>query len=122
VLFAGGLVFVQRVPTTPHAQVGPWQQSLAALAGHKASWWVPSHGPVRNNGEGVLMTQRYLQWLDTSFRSAAERGLDMNELLRQDIPSEFRGWAALVPEYTRNVAHLYPRYEQQALRSPPRSP
>ena len=122
VLFAGGLVFVQRVPTTPHAQVGPWLQSLAALAGHKASWWVPSHGPVRNNGEGVLMTQRYLQWLDTSFRSAAERGLDMNELLRQDIPSEFRGWAALLPEYTRNVAHLYPRYEQQALRSPPRGP
>ena len=32
VLFAGGLVFAERVPTTPHAQIGPWLQSLQAFA------------------------------------------------------------------------------------------
>jgi hypothetical protein len=61
------------------------------------------------------MTRRYLQWLDRSFRAAAEQGLEMNELLRVDVPAEFRGWAAFATEYTRNVAHLYPRYEQATL-------
>jgi quinoprotein relay system zinc metallohydrolase 1 len=116
VVFAGGLVFVQRAPTTPHARPQPWLQSLAALGGLKASWWVPSHGPVRPDNAGLAMTQAYLQWLDGSFRQAAEQGLEMNELLRQPLPEAFRAWAGLPAEYTRNVAHLYPRYEQAALR------
>jgi quinoprotein relay system zinc metallohydrolase 1 len=117
VLFAGGLVFAQRVPTTPHADLAEWQRSLAAMAGTKASWWVPSHGPVRSDTNGLHGTLRYLQWLDSTFRQSAERGLDMNEVLRLEIPAEFRGWAALKPEYIRNVAHLYPRYEQAALKA-----
>ena len=44
----------------------------------------------------------------------------MNELLRTEVPAEFRGWAAFGTEYTRNVVHLYPRYEQAALRGPGR--
>jgi quinoprotein relay system zinc metallohydrolase 1 len=112
VVFAGGLVFVQRIPTTPHAQLGPWQQSLQVLGGEAFKTWVPSHGPVRDDAAGVGMTQRYLQWLDRHFRSAAEQGLEMNELLRADVPAEFRAWAAFSTEYTRNVAHLYPRYEK----------
>jgi quinoprotein relay system zinc metallohydrolase 1 len=115
VLFAGGLVFAQRIPTTPHAQVGRWLESLDALGGLSFKVLVPSHGPVRSDGEGIAMTRRYLQWLDRSFRAAAEQGLEMNELLRADVPAEFRGWAAFATEYTRNVAHLYPRYEQAAL-------
>lgn len=56
-------------------------------------------------------TRCYLNWLDSSFRDAGPRGLDMNELLRASVPAEFRDGAAFNTEYTRNVAHLYPRYE-----------
>lgn len=115
VVFAGGLVFVQRVPTTPHADVAAWLQSLRGLADLPMSVLVPSHGPVRNDAEGVAATTRYLRWLDTTFRAAAERGLEMNEVLDIELPQEFRGWAARTSEYTRNVAHLYPRYEQAVL-------
>jgi quinoprotein relay system zinc metallohydrolase 1 len=115
VVFAGGLVFVQRIPTTPHAKLEPWLQSLQALAGLPIRTLVPSHGPVRDDAAGIAMTQRYLQWLDGHFRSAAEQGLEINELLRAKVPAEFRGWAAFGTEYTRNVAHWYPRYEQAAL-------
>ena len=115
VAFAGGLVFVQRLPTTPHAQLAPWQQSLQRLATQPIKTLVPSHGPVRDDAAGIAMTQRYLQWLDRHFQAAAEQGLEMNELLRAEVPAEFRGWAAFGTEYTRNVAHLYPRYEQAVL-------
>jgi quinoprotein relay system zinc metallohydrolase 1 len=116
VVFAGGLVFAQRIPTTPHAQIAPWLQSLQAFAALPVRTLVPSHGPVRNDGSAVSQTQRYLQWLDRSFRELAEQGAEMNEVLRAQVPAEFRGWAAFGTEYTRNVAHLYPRYEQAVLK------
>ncbi|MBB4841752.1 quinoprotein relay system zinc metallohydrolase 1 [Paucibacter oligotrophus] len=121
VVFAGGLVFSQRVPTTPHASLAPWQAGLKTLAALPYPWWVPSHGGVdaARDGAAIAMTQRYLSWLDQRFRSAAEQGLDMMELLRQPVPEEFRRWAAFETEYLRNVAHLYPRYEQaQLLKTP----
>ena len=116
VVFAGGLVFAQRIPTTPHAQVGPWLQSLRAFAALPVKTLVPSHGPVRADASAVGQTQRYLQWIDGRFRQLAEQGAEMNEVLRSEVPAEFRGWAAFGTEYTRNVAHLYPRYEQAVLR------
>lgn len=119
VVFAGGLIFANRIPTTPHAQIVPWLKSLDALASLKASQWVPSHGPVHagNLGEagGLAQTQRYLKWLDGQLRGAARSGLDMNELLRSPVPAEFKGWAAFQTEWVRNVVHLYPRYEQAEL-------
>jgi glyoxylase-like metal-dependent hydrolase (beta-lactamase superfamily II) len=116
VVFAGGLVFAQRVPTTPHAQIDAWLASLDAFAKLDAKQLVPSHGPVRADTSALDQTRRYLRWLDAHLRRAAEQGLEMNELLRAEVPAEFRAWAAFSSEYTRNLVHLYPRYEQAVLR------
>ena len=118
VVFAGGLVFVQRIPTTPHAQLAQWQASLRALQGAlpaQLTALVPSHGPVRADAQGVDMTQRYLGWLDATLQRAAAQGLEMAELLHRPLPAEFDAWGARPTEFTRNVVHLYPRYEQAAL-------
>ena len=115
VVFAGGLVFAQRIPTTPHAQIDTWLKSLDALAARGATQIVPSHGPVAQGADGVAQTRRYLHWLDTSFTAAAQQGLEMNEVLALPVPAEFRAWAAFATERVRNVAHLYPHYEQRAL-------
>ncbi len=115
VVFAGGLVFAQRVPTTPHAQLAAWQDSLVRLGTLSNLIWVPSHGAVDGTASGIAGTQRYLDWLDQSFRHAAEQGLDMIEVLRMPVPAELRAWAAFETEYPRNVAHLYPRYESRVL-------
>lgn len=121
VVFAGGLVFVERVPTTPHASLADWLAALDALAaadaGQPFKTLVPSHGPVRPDARGIAQTRAYLRWLDSSFSAAARRGLEMTELLAQPVPAEFRGWAALATEYTRNVVHLYPAYEAQSFQS-----
>ncbi len=122
VAFVGGLVFARRVPTTPHAQVGPWLASLDRLAALNLRTVVPSHGPVHADGSGLDQTRRYLQWLDRSFNEWAAQGWDMNEVLRGPVPPEFRGWAAFGTEYVRNVAHLYPVYERAALPAAPAAP
>ena len=119
VAFVGGLVFVQRIPTTPHAQIGPWLQSLDALDALNLRVMVPSHGPVQTTPEaardGIAQTRRFLQWIDQHFSRWAAQGWEMNEVLRAPVPAEFRDWAAFRTEYVRNVAHLYPLYEQRVL-------
>jgi quinoprotein relay system zinc metallohydrolase 1 len=121
VVFAGGLVFAERVPTTPHARLPAWRDSLDQLARWPRRLLVPSHGPVVAGADGIVWTRRYLDWLDQAFAAAAERGDEMAEVLRLPLPEPFRRWAAVDTEYVRNVAHLYPGYEQRALRlRPPR--
>ncbi len=115
VVFAGGLVFANRVPTTPHAQLEPWIKSLDQVL--KLQWRtvVPSHGPVHSDGSGAAGTRDFLLWLDRAFTAYAEQGWDMNEVLRGPVPAPYKSWAAFATEYVRNVAHLYPRYEKKAL-------
>ncbi len=115
VVFAGGLVFAQRVPTTPHAQVHAWLRSLDEARTLPWRTVVPSHGPVHADGSGIEGTRAFLRWLDREFQSHAAQGLDMNEVLRAPVPAEYRNWAAFDTEYVRNVAHLYPRYEKAVL-------
>lgn len=115
VAFAGGLVFAERVPTTPHAEVSDWLQSLDRLQALGPVTVVPSHGPVHADGRGLAGTRSFLQWLDGHFAAAAAQGWEMNELLRAPVPAPYRSWAAFDTEYVRNVAHLYPRYERASL-------
>ncbi len=86
-----------------------------AAGGLKLPTVVPSHGPVREGQRGLQQTRAYLQWLDTSFARWAAQGWQMNEVLRATPPEPFARWAVWPAEYTRNVAHLDPRYEHAAL-------
>jgi len=119
VLFAGGLVFAERVPTTPHADPAAWLASLDTLEQWRAQGQfrlvVPSHGPVHEGGRGIAQTRDWLQWLAALMRDSAEQGVDLSELLRAPVPERFAGWAALPAELNRSLTQWYPRQEQQAL-------
>jgi len=118
VAFVGGLVFVDRIPTTPHADLKVWLQTLsrlpATLDAFDVATLVPSHGPVRPGRAGIAQTTQYLDWLDVHLHTWAERGDTINDILRSDVPADVRAMAAFDTEFTRNVVHLYPRYEQAA--------
>jgi quinoprotein relay system zinc metallohydrolase 1 len=122
VAFVGGLVFVDRIPTTPHARLPAWQASLITLRALADSehlrQLVPSHGPVRPGLDSITQTSSYLHWLDDHFSQWARQGWEMTEVLRAPVPAPYSGWAAFQTEYVRNVVHLYPAYEQQALATP----
>jgi quinoprotein relay system zinc metallohydrolase 1 len=119
IAFVGGLVFVDRIPTTPHARIDSWLASLERLQtlaqDDGLQLLVPSHGPVRAGTAGIAQTRAYLRWLDVNFSSRAREGWEMSEVLRAPPPAPYASWAAVKTEYVRNVAHLYPGYERRAL-------
>lgn len=126
VLFAGGLVFAERVPTTPHADFAPWLASLDVLDGWMASGAVkqvvPSHGPVHTGAAGIQQTRDWLRWLTRHMQESAERGLDLGEVLRAPVPERFARWAAQPAELHRSLTQWYPHHERQVLATPPRQP
>lgn len=115
VLFAGDLVFYNRAATTPHADLARWQSSLDALENMPFKVLVPGHGPVVRDRRAIVQTRDYLAWLAATLRQAAERGLDMNEVMALPLPERFQNIALADTEYRRSVTHLYPALEQTAL-------
>lgn len=120
VVFAGGLVFNQRVPTTPHADAAQWLQSLDALdrlldSGFALTALVPSHGPVAGDRRGIAQTRDWLRWVSSLLADSAARGLDLSEVLQTPLPARFQSWAAQPAEFQRTLAQWYPAYEKKAL-------
>lgn len=116
VLFAGDLVFHNRTPTTPHANIQHWQQSLSEIKQLPFKILVPGHGPISNTTYPVNQTSDYLNWLNTTLRKGASNGFDMNEMMRIKIPERFHTMALLREEFIRSVSHLYPALENEYLK------
>lgn len=115
VVFAGDLLFHDRTPTTPHADIARWLASLAELETLPARLWVPGHGEPVPDLSAHRQTADYLNWLAQRVTDGAAAGLDMTELLAQPVPERFRGLAEIDTEYRRSVMHLFPAAEQAAL-------
>lgn len=117
VVFAGGLVFADRVPTTPNADVARWLLSLEALEQVLERMpnpvLVPSHGPLHEDRRGIHQTRDWLQWLSALMADSARRGLDLSEVLQIPVPARFRDWAAQPAEFHRTLTQWYPQFEQQ---------
>lgn len=114
-LFTGDLVFFDRAPTTPHADLARWRESLDTLAALPFKRMVPGHGPILADHRGIDMTRRWIDWLERTFTEAAQAGLDMNELLARPLPAEWASLPLAASEYRRSVAHLYPGIERRVL-------
>ncbi|WP_428312761.1 quinoprotein relay system zinc metallohydrolase 1 [Hydrocarboniphaga sp.] len=114
-LFAGDLVFFERTATTPNANVAHWLATLDEIGKLDFRTLVPGHGPVVHDAAAIEQTRDYLRWLTASLKSAADRGLDMAEVMNQPIPPRFQHLAVLGEEYRRSVSHLYPDIELQSL-------
>lgn len=123
VLFAGGLVFADRAPTTPHADFARWLSALDSLARwHSAGDFrtvVPSHGPVHSDLYGIEQTRQWVLWATRTMQGYAERGLDLNEVLYREMDPAFARWAANPVEWQRTLTQWYPMYEQRAFQGTP---
>jgi quinoprotein relay system zinc metallohydrolase 1 len=121
VLFAGDLVFNDRAPTTPHADLATWQRSLDALSRLDFKVLVPGHGePV--SGDAAMLrrpieqTRRWLTWIDGLLRDAAANGLDASEVAARPLPAEFAAMPLARSELVRSLAHLFRQMEAGALK------
>lgn len=114
-LFAGDIVFSKRAPTTPHADIALWLDSLDRIEALAPIRIVPGHGPMTSGMTAVEGTRDWLRWLDDALQDAASRGLSMGEALRLPIPARFKDWGQAEREVARSVNHLYPAYSDAAL-------
>jgi len=115
VMIAGDLAFLDRAPTTPHADLATWRQSIDYLAGIDVTAILPGHGPLDRNGVSLVQTRDYLNWLEQTLKNAAAEGLDMVEIMQIDLPEEFRKLGAMPQEFHRSVVHLYPEIEKAVM-------
>lgn len=115
-LFAGDLVFFERAPTTPNADIAHWLAALDVLAKLDFQTLVPGHGPVVQGSEPITQTRAYLSWLRANLQKAAAQGQDMNEAMRIEAPAEISRLAVFAEEFQRSVVHLYPAMEADTLR------
>lgn len=114
-LFTGDLVFFDRAPTTPNADLPRWLETLDAIDRIDFATLVPGHGPVQHDHAGIAQTRDYLRWLRGTLTDAAARGLDMPEVMRLPLPERFRKLPVVDSEYVRSVTHLYPQLELDSL-------
>lgn len=112
-LFAGDLVFLDRAPTTPHADLARWRESLAKLGDIPHARLVPGHGPAETSERGVKQTRDWLEAIEGVIREAFEKGLDVTEAIALPLPAWTEGVALARYEYERSVMHLYPRLEAE---------
>ena len=115
ILFAGDLVFLDRAPTTPHADIERWRINLANLGGIPHVLLVPGHGPAEHGDRGIRQTSDWLEAIDAQIRDAFEKGLDVTEAIALRLPAWTEGIALSRYEYERTVMHLYPHLEAERL-------
>ena len=115
VVFSGDLAFNDRAPTTPHADISVWKESLATLATLDKTLILPGHGLSDDNGQSLEQTGDYLDWLEKTLTDAAGRGLTMNEAMNIRIPKRFSSLSVVETEFKRSVVHLFLRFEEDLM-------
>lgn len=110
-IFAGDLVFLDRAPTTPHADLERWRISLANLGGIPHRLLIPGHGPAEDSERGLKQTLQWLETVEAQVKEAFEKGLDVTETIALPLPTWTDKIALARYEYERTVMHLYPKLE-----------
>ncbi|MES2176025.1 MAG: quinoprotein relay system zinc metallohydrolase 1 [Pseudomonadota bacterium] len=115
-LLGGDLVFHDRAPSTPTADLVPWRASLDRLKAMPHGGVVPGHGPFDPGGTAAIdQTRGWIDWLEAALTQAVRDGLDMVEAGEIAIPARFATMAAARYELQRSVSHLYPGLEAKLL-------
>jgi uncharacterized sulfatase len=106
-LLAADLAFMDRAPTTPHADLPRWHEALDQLQALPVKTLVPGHGPATEGHQAIEQTRAYLTWLEATLRQAAGQGLSQAELVDVAVDPPFDQLAVVQDEFARSVSHLY---------------
>lgn len=118
VLFAGGLVDVQRIPDVQDAQLAPWHAALAALGRRRVSVVVPGHGPAAP-AAAIGVVERYLAQLEGRVRELLKADTPLSAVPDAvDLP-EFAAWDGYDLIHRRNASVVFVRLEAEVLFAKP---
>ncbi len=111
-------MFLDRAPTTPHADLQKWRRALAEMGAIGYRLLVPGHGPAESGGRAIAQTLDYLDWLEQALTNAIDCGLSSTEAMALPMPPQFDAIALAREEFRRSVVHLFGRFEEALLPIP----
>jgi quinoprotein relay system zinc metallohydrolase 2 len=110
-LFAGDLLFVERVPSLDGSLRG-WLTELNSLKNEAAQRAVPGHGPVSVKWpQGSLDLERYLDGLLRETRQALKKGIDIEAAVTTVGQSERARWRLFDDYQGHNVTQAFKELE-----------
>lgn len=120
VLFAGGLVAVDRIPEIRDSDPDGWLAALDRIAALPVSVVVPGHGPV-SGSDAIGTTAGYLRALDQSLRELYAGSSSLMESVDAATLPAYSHWSMYPATHRRNALHRYLQLEIEELGGDPRS-
>jgi uncharacterized sulfatase len=110
-LFVGDLVFGQRAPTSPHANIYNWKNYLDEII--KKDWdiLIPGHGNIIKNKEDVLPTKKWITFIDKTAKEASSNGISALEIFNKGLPNFIKGYKLAKETWYRDLPVLINKYE-----------
>jgi glyoxylase-like metal-dependent hydrolase (beta-lactamase superfamily II) len=121
VLFAGGLVSMDRVPEIRDADFEGWLAALSELRKLKASIVVPGHGRISGPEEAIAATESYLNALNAKVKHLYATGNGLLDAVEAGGLPAYAKLALYDSLHRRNVLHRFLQLEIQDLGGDPRS-
>jgi glyoxylase-like metal-dependent hydrolase (beta-lactamase superfamily II) len=115
VLFAGGLVDVQRVPDTQDSDLAGWNRALAALREMPIKTVVPGHGPSAPAASALGGVQTYLAQLETRARELVAAGASLSSVPDASELAAYESWDQYETIHRRNASIVFLRVEREAM-------
>lgn len=115
ILVAGDLLFLDRAPSFPDADIAAWRAALSTLGGLPVTGTIPGHGPFHRDSRAVAQTLAYLDAFAARMDTAAQQGLAPIEALAAGPMPQFAALAANPAEYRRAAVQQWRAFEISAL-------
>ena len=114
VLFAGGLLDVQRIPDIQDSDLEGWRKALRELGGLRVARIVPGHGAAATAQaiEGVV---RYLAALELRVRALLEAGTSLLDVAEVCELPDYEAWDQYDVIHRRNASVAFLRFERELM-------
>jgi glyoxylase-like metal-dependent hydrolase (beta-lactamase superfamily II) len=115
VLFAGDLVFRNRIPFVGQADSRHWIEAMQNLLKFDARWVVPGHGPISDDPKGdMTLTRDYLMYLRDTMGRAAKDMEPFDSAYNSTDWSKFEKMPLFKSANRMNAYNTYLLMEQEA--------
>ncbi len=114
VVFAGGLVDVDRIPELRDARLKEWEIILEKLAALPIKRLVPGHGPV-SDATAIDNFAIYLRSINRKVRELYNQGVSLSDAETKGELPGFKSWALYAEQHHKNVHRAYLEIEREDL-------
>jgi glyoxylase-like metal-dependent hydrolase (beta-lactamase superfamily II) len=115
VLFAGGLVDVQRVPDTQDSDFTGWRRALSALRELPLKTVVPGHGAATAPATAIGAVQTYLAQLEARARELVAAGASLSAVPDASELPAYESWDQYETIHRRNASIVFLRVERASM-------